>query len=63
MELNFQVTFIDMYLIKIEVFSKLISVCESMNAKATHKNNLIGAWNTWSLTCFVTYIPTVSYSI
>ena len=52
-----------MYLIKIEVFSKLISVCESMNAKATHKNNLIGAWNTWSLTRFVTYVPTVSYSI
>jgi len=39
-----------MYLIKIEVFSKLISVCESMNVRATQKNNLIGAWNTWSLT-------------
>jgi len=63
MKLNFQVTFIDKYLIKIEVFSKLISVCESMNVRATHKNNLIRAWNTWSLTHYVTYIPSVSYSI
>jgi len=43
MKLDYEDTFIDMYLIKIEVFSQLISVCESMNVWATQKNNLIGA--------------------
>jgi len=40
MEVGFQVIFIKMNPTKIEVFSKLIGVCESMHI--TKKNNLIG---------------------